>query len=160
MLKHAAMLIIFSVFSYGGFYFASVETKKISLCDAVISLIRYIRQRAEYYRQPPDGIYSSFSNPVFEKSGFGECLRKHGLESALMQYKEALGYDEFTFSALVTFAADIGKLPLEEQLCSCDYVISILEENSSKLKSEYPKKQKLYRSLGICIGVSIIIILL
>lgn len=160
MLKYAAMLIIFFAFAYGGFYFASAEGRKISLCDAVVSLVRYIRQRAEYYRQPPSEIYSSFSNPAAEKSGFADHLKKSGLKSAIICYKDTLGFDEFAYSAMIGFASDIGKLPLEEQLASCDYVISLLEAYISGMKAEFPKKQKLYRSLGICIGISIVIILL
>ena len=160
MLKFAALLLIFFCFALGGNAMANAERERIARGDGMILLIRSIRQGAAYFRQPLGEIFDSFSYPALEKSGFLKTLCERGLAEAFSAFQNEFGYDSFTEHRLSDFAAALGKLPLEEQLLSCDRILALLEEKAAEAKAAFPKKNKLYRTLGMTLGVGVVILLL
>ncbi len=159
MLKFTGLLLIFCCFAMGGNALALAERERIARGDGLILLIRSIRQGAAYFRQPLGEIYADFSCPALEKNGFLALLREKGMAEAFFSCKADFGYDDFTQNRLSEFVSTLGRLPLEEQLIACDQILLLLEEKAAEGKAGYPKKNKLYRTLGMALGIGAVILL-
>ncbi len=158
MIKFIGLLFIFMCFSSGGHLLAKREKERIQSCEGMLCLVRTIRQNIAFFRIPLDEIYKRFSYPALQSGSFLSFLHQKGLKSAYLEEKERFGYDIFTENRFITFADTIGKIPLEEQLMSCDMLCELLEENLREAKSNYPSQKKLYHVLGISLGIAIVIL--
>lgn len=160
MLKYAGLLLIFVCFTLGGNALVIWEKDKIACQDGMILLIRSIRQGAAYFREPLGKIYPAFSCRVLEKNRFKDVLCEKGLKDAFSACRDCFGYDDFTADQVLSFAERLGRLPLEEQLASCDRLLEVLEAYSGEMKKSFPKKNKLYKTLGMTLGIGVVILLL
>lgn len=160
MLKYAGLLLIFSFFALGGNAFAQREREKIQCEEGFLLLIRTIRQGVAYFRLPIGEIFRTFSCPALEKEGFLKALNEKGLKNAFLFYADRFSYDDFTASQILNFSERLGKLPPEEQLAFCDRLIEVLERAVNVTKEGFPKKNKLYRTLGVSLGIGFVILLL
>lgn len=158
MIKFTGLLLIFICFSSGGCLFVKREKERIEAEEGMLYLIRNIRQNIAFLRKPLDEIYKQFSYPALERGKFLTIMREEGLQTAYLSEKECFGYDSFTEARFITFAENIGKLPLEEQLRSCDMLSEVLEEKLKDAKTNFPNKKKLYQALGISLGLAFVIL--
>ncbi len=158
-MKGAGLLLLFFCFAFGGARAAAAEKRKLDSGEGMILLIRSLKQRAAYYHDPPGAILQSFEHPVLARISFLDIMKREGLEEAIMRCNKAFCFSQYTVTALTVFAAGLGKAPLEEHLASCDYVLSLLEEECGRAREAYPKKQKLYLTLGVTLGLFAVILL-
>ncbi len=80
-IKYIGLFAIFIACTAVGFGLAGNEGKRLKNNEALIFLIRYIRQRIGYFKSSTSEIYQSFENDLFEKNGFTAILREEGLYS-------------------------------------------------------------------------------
>ena len=139
---------------------AKREKERIESCEGMLCLVRTIRQNIAFFRIPLNEIYKHFSYPALQSGSFLSSLHRKRLKAAYLEEKERFGYDVFTESRFIGFADTVGKLPLEEQVRSCDMLCELLEEKLREAKSNYPKQKKLYHVLGISLGIAIVILFL
>lgn len=157
-IKYIGLFAIFIACTAVGFGLAGNEGKRLKNNEALISLIRYIRQRIGFFKSTTSEIYQTFENDLFKKNGFTEILREDGLHAAITT-TDIFELDEQTENALIRFSADIGKLPIGELISSCDYLLELLNDNQKKLFEQYPSKRKAYSSLGMLFGIMAVILL-
>ena len=158
MIKFIGLLFIFTCFSYGGQLLAKREKERIEANEGMLLLIRIIRQNIACFRNPLDLIYQNFTCSALETGNFLSVLKEQGLKSAYLSEKDRFGYDVFTENRLIAFAESVGRLPLEEQVNSCDMLCDLLEEKIKEAKANYPAQKKLYQVLGISLGIAIVIL--
>lgn len=126
--------------------------------ESFIQFIKYIKSQVEYYNMPYPDIFDKYSNPTLEKCGFINTLRTSG-------WKIAIDNSIFYFNSnikelLSNFGNELGKSMKQDQIINCTYTIEQLEIQYQNAKSELPKRTKLYNSLSLMAGISIIIILI
>lgn len=160
MVKSVGLLLLFFCCAIGGTRVALYEKRKIDCGEGLIQLIQTLKRRAEFFRAPPESVFADFENSALSEVGFLSSLRRNGLEEAIMQHKDAFCFTDFSFTALLVFTVGLGKAPLAEHIASCDYILGLLQEESEGAKEEFPKKQKLYVTLGIALGLLGVILFL
>ena len=160
MIKFLGLLCLFMTFSWGGHLMAKREKDRIDAAEGMLFLIRTIRQNISFFRTQLSQIYRNFSHHALNDSNFSAILRQKGLKEAYLANQERFGFDSFTENRILAFADQVGKLPLEEQLASCDMICNILEEKLHEAKQAFPNKRKLYHVLGISFGCGIVILFL
>ena len=160
MLKFIGLLFIFFGFSLGGHLLVKRERERIESSEGLLCLIRFVRQNVAFFRIPLSDIYKQFSYPALQKGNFLVHLYQMGLKHAYLSEKERFAHDSFTENRFLSFAETIGKLPLDEQIHSCDLIIELLEEKLRDSKAKYPTQKKLYQVLSISLGIAVIILFL
>ena len=160
MIKFTGLLFIFLFSALGGHLLAKKEKEQIESAEGMLYLIRTIRQNVAYFRLHLDEIYRQFSHPSLQNSDFLIYLRQKGLKEAYLFEKERFGYDNFTEMRFLSFAESVGRLPIDEQIKSCDLICDLLEEKIRESKANFPTKKRLYNVLGISLGIAMIILFL
>ncbi|MBR6768483.1 MAG: stage III sporulation protein AB [Clostridia bacterium] len=160
MIKFTGLLFIFLFSALGGHLLAKKEKEQIESAEGMLYLIRTIRQNVAYFRLHLDEIYRQFSHPSLQNSDFLMCLRRKGLKEAYLFEKERFGYDSFTEASFLSFAESVGRLPIDEQIKSCDLICDLLEGKIRESKANFPTKKRLYNVLGISLGIAMIILFL
>ena len=141
------------------FFISSRAKREIAELEAFILLINRIRTDIACFSRPLYEIYTSFEADALERSGFLKMLRELGLNEALKMSENRLTLHGDDLDVIKQFAAVIGKSYRDEEIKTCDYYISQLSERYKMHYDEFPKKNKLNRSLCVMFGVSLIIIL-
>lgn len=130
---------------------SSREPRKLREAEGILLLLRHIRGQMSSFSLPLPAIYSSFSDPVLEKSGFLLLLREKGLSAAL-QSGMAFVPDKEIQALLSQFAEGLGRDFLAEQLSFCDYVMTVYTDHLDRYRQECPKKCRLHRSMVLLFG--------
>lgn len=160
MIKFTGLLFLFLFSALGGHLLAKREKEQIESAEGMLYLIRSIRQNVAFFRIHLDEIYQRFSYPSLQDSDFLVHLRKKGLKDAYLSEKDRFGYDSFTETRFLSFAETVGRLPIDEQIKSCDLLCDLLEEKLRESKANFPTKKRLYNVLGISLGIAMIILFL
>lgn len=136
-------------------YIISVEKNKIEQIEAIIALIKRIRDRIDCYAMPVEKILNSA----------GDILLSLGIEKNITDFTQLLSECEIVCGEdckkiLNTFADTLGKGYREQQVKLCDTTISALEDIKRKLVSAYPSKKKTTIALCFAFGGALLIALL
>ncbi len=153
-MKITFLSIVFLIFSFSGLVGAGREKRRIDNLGELLRLIIYIKTEIYYYRRELREIYLNFESPILDKSGFSRRLGDGGFAEGVKH----LHLDRTGENALLEFSKDLGMLPPEEQCAAAERCITILRDDLTKMRLEYPQKRKLYISFGVMFGALIFII--
>ena len=159
-MKLVGLLLVFLGCTLGGYHFVKREGQRIHRMESLLDLVRELRRSISFLRLPLEEIYKRFFAESLKDTTFPDVLRKRGLYVAYEENQDLFGFDGFTQSRLMSFAASLGKHPAEEEIRSCDEIEALLSDVIDRAKREYPTKQRLYAALGISLGIGAVILLI
>lgn len=139
-------IILASIFS--SYYYENKLKCNINKIESLIDLVKYIKTRIEYYSMTLEEILRKYGN----KNPWKDAL----LNSTLIGVNNL---NENTKNDILSFISAIGKGYKKEQLSLCEYTINSLNNELEKMKAEFTKKSKIYRSLSIFFGVGLVILI-
>ena len=142
-----SIIIIFSSIFASYFYEKSLKNS-IRCVNDLIELIKAIKNKIEYYSLSVDDILNQYT----PKSDYIKQVLT-GEEATIMYIDESVNKD------IKAFFVSLGKGYKKEQLLLCEYTLKSLQDACEKINTEFSKKAKIFRSLSLFLGVSIIIIL-
>lgn len=142
-----SILIFLSSLLCTYYYEKSLKTK-ISHLEDIIAFISYAKSKIEYFSLPINQIYEKYES-------------KSKLINNLINSKSAEGadFDKESKKIVSEFFGALGNGFKKEQIALCEYTNDVLSSNLAKSKEEYPKKIKIFRSLALFTGISLIILL-
>ena len=140
----------FSAHTVSGF-----EKKRLSVLDAWIDLIFYIRGKIDCYLMPLDEILSSADQELLKAC---MCSDPHPTLRALLD-RSSVYLTEEPKRLLNAFVKEIGSSYREEQLRRCDYYIQTLRSEREKIAKELPARLRLSVSLSLCAAFAAAILL-
>lgn len=141
-----SLCILFSSI-FASYYYEKSLKCKIKKCEEIIDFLSYIKFQIEYFSTPINIIFEKYDN----KTEFINCLIENQKIKAINQEADTKIND---------FFKAIGKGFKKDQLTLCDYTLKLLNEDLTKLKNEYPKKTKVFRSMSLFFGFCTIILLI
>lgn len=143
-----SLLIIFASIASSFFYEQSLKNR-IKVTEELYDLISYIKTKIEYFSLPINDILKGYqSNSKF----------MHDLIANKEQCDLYLIENEIT-NDIKCFFARIGKGFKKDQLALCEYTLKILDKSRDKMKIEFTKKAKIFRSLSLFVGFGVVILL-
>ena len=154
----AAMVFCASV--YIGVTAASVLRLRVRQLEAFCSFIGHIGTQIDVYLAPLDTIYRSFDDKQLEKCGFLAAIRCNSGEKALEICRNRLYITESELTQLRDFFSGLGNGLAPHEVKHCLYYEKRLGESARAAREELTKKSRLYRSLGMLIGIMLTIIFL
>lgn len=140
---------IFILFSsiFASFYYEKSLKSKINKCEEIIEFLSYIKIQIEYFSTP--------INLIFEKYD-----KKTETIISLIKGEKIKILNQETDAKIYDFFSTIGKGFKKEQITFSDYTLNLVNDNLRKLKDEYPKKAKVFRSMSLFFGFCTIILLI
>lgn len=110
-------------------------------------------------------IHTLCDEPCMEELLFIKgCRLKLGQEDFYCAWEDALRLNPCSLNrqdidVLCSFGSQAGTSDIETQLTQCRYYEEQLDRMAGEAKTEYEKKGKLYRSLGISLGLLVAILM-
>jgi stage III sporulation protein AB len=157
--KYVGFVIIGVVSFFVGIRLAENDKREIYYGEGMYKLLGHICREIESFRTPLDEIYLDFTDDFLEKELFLDSIRRSSLEKAIIDSGNVFCYRESTYRSLLSFASHLGKSDPDDQVSRCRYMISLVSEDLKKASEEYPKNRKMYLSLSLLAGATVIILL-
>lgn len=157
-MKILGCLLVFSAMSVSGFVVAGFYTKQVRQLDAMIRLISSIDAQIEYCLAPLSKIFDEYVDKDLWK--FINEIKTFGVAKAFDNFRKECFLDDADISTLTTFFGELGTRSSGEEHSSCEYTLKTLNASLEAKKKELPKKIKIWRSFGIIIGITMIILLI
>ena len=132
------------------------ERRRRRELDALLSLVRHIRENIEHFSRPLDEIYARFDDPLLAASGFLTRLRQAGMGTAVRESELGIGEEER--AVLISFAASLGRGYREEQIALCRYTEEKLTGIAENLARSAPDRERLWRTLPVLGALSLILL--
>lgn len=150
-----ALLLLLSAIGLGAASIRAEKRRRREL-DALLSLVRHIRENIEHFSRPLGEIYARFDNPVLAASGFLTRLRQSGMEQAVRETASDVGEEER--EVLLAFAGSLGRGYREEQIALCRYTGEKLAQIAENLAKAAPDRERLWRTLPVLAALSLILL--
>ena len=160
MLKITGLCLIIVSSFVAAIYYSYLQKKKLTITQAFLDFIIYIKHRIIFFREEIDDIYSSYENVDLEKSGFMDLLAESSFENAIVNERIKHMLSSKSINALMDFGKKLGKSNLEGQRSNCDVCTEALESEVQRMVDEAPQKGKVYSSLCIIAGLVAVLLLL
>ena len=131
--------------------------RRLRELEAVLALVRRIREQIERFGTPLCEIYSACDDPELARTGFLALLRTKGMEAAADGADLRLSEGER--GILRELGGRLGRGFREEQTALCRYAEDGLSEAFEKLRTDTAGRERLWRALPPLAALSLILML-
>ncbi len=133
-----------------------LERKRLSVLDAWLELLGYVRGQIDCFLTPLDEILKSADKALLDACGYSG---KEPLTLAVL-WKDSAPYpDAECRRLLASLVRELGAGYKEEQLKRCDYYIDSLRRQRDKMAVELPVKLKMGVTVCLCCAIGTAILL-
>ena len=153
-------LLIFLACSAAGFSGAAMYKAQKDELVAFLRLISHIKARIEYCRAPLDSIFAEYTDRLLERCGFIEAALTMRPTDALAKCRSRLSLSDAQIDELMKFFSDLGCHTAAEESAHCAYWEKRVGELLDAARRELPRVTRLYRGIGILVGIMAAILLL
>lgn len=159
-MKYIGAALIFLSAFLCGILAGKREQKRVSECEAFLSLFEYVKNQVGYFLMPTKMIYRGFENEVLKESGFLDELCSHEADEVYFNvWEDAFSKcaSKFNLSAeerkiVLEFGACIGKSDEHMQTKNFDYYIKQMNDDLGRVRQETSKNVRVYRTIGFTAG--------
>ncbi len=167
-MKMIGVLLFFSAAVMLGLTAGKKERARTAECYAFLEFFSYIENQIGYFFAPTKHIYQTVQNDVLERVGFLEALRSHEEDevyfdvwtASLENCKDRLHLTSEQYEIVRSFGSCIGKSNEEWQMKTLAYYQEALASEAEKQKAEMKKNIKVYRTLGLAVGMAAVLLAL
>lgn len=150
-----ALIVIIASVGVGYVMSDSLGTRLRSV-EALARFVDHISVNIDMYKTPLCEIYDSFDDKYLASRGFTACLDR-GIYAAAESAGLLRGDEEAEL--IKVFGEKIGGGGADDMVKLCSYTSSRLMSIADKLRKELPEKQKVYRTISVLAGISVVIML-
>ncbi len=155
MIKGLGALLILLVGAGAAWSAVCYERRRLSVIDAWIDLIFYIRAQIDCYLKPLQEILTDA-----EGARLASLLSAQSTSDLFAILRTSSIYlDGDAKRLLDNFVREIGSLYREEQIKRCDYYIAALRDIRASIAAEHPARIRLSVAVSICISLGTAILL-
>ncbi len=164
-MKTLGLLLAFFASSSFGFLRARECRSRNTDLAAIIKLLHRMKNEVSSNLTVQSMIYKSFADEALEKNGFLTSLRRESESNTPQPFLKAMAESEIfdgdgeLLNILKDFAENFGTMSRDEEILRCERALSELDTIYKKRRDESERQAKLYRSLGMSIGVGIVLML-
>ncbi|MDO5555771.1 MAG: stage III sporulation protein AB [Clostridia bacterium] len=158
---------IFLLSSLIGILISKKYINRVNELKEFKNALNIFKTKIRYTYEPIPEIFNEISNNV--NSSISEVFKQAALKMNILTAGEAWGLalkmntlniNEEDRTALNNLSKLLGKTDLQGQLNQIEMTSDFLEEQIKKAEKEKSKNEKLYRTLGMILGMAIVIILM
>lgn len=171
MLKLIGSILVIASTSLAGFYYARVFSEKlrqirelqysltmleseiIYSASPLIQAMEYVSERS---RPPIKEFFKAFSEKLYKKDVNGIL---EGFQITLKEFNGILKLEKDEIDILGSFLKSLESSDIEGQKTNFNITMKKLEEFEKRANEVMIKNEKLYKYLGVCSGLLVVIIL-
>ena len=131
--------------------------RRLRELEAVLSLIRYLRENIGRFGTPLSELYAAYDDPVLARTGFLTLLRTKGMAAAADGADWRLSEEER--GILSEFGRRLGRGFREEMTELCRYAEDELSDALEKLRVQTAGRERLWRALPVLAALSLLLLL-
>jgi len=152
-------LIMISL-TYVGFCAALFYKRRCERLKAFLALICHIEAQIDGYLTPVNSIFDSYRDKKLADTDFLKIAAEEGGSEAVRRLAHKLNLRKDELDELCAFFDGLGRGTAAEEIKHCRYFEKRFETLSWEASKELSGKMKIYKGLGILIGIMTVIILL
>ncbi len=138
---------------------AQIKAQQSELAQA-LSLLHLLHRQISQFETPLPQIYALAKKEGLYDEAFWLAVSQNGMAKTLTERQRRLCMPAEVENTLSDFCAQLGKSSGAMQEAACRDAISALEIQRAQMAQEAPKKKKLCLTMSICVGASLLILLL
>ncbi len=164
--------LIFAACTLAGFAYDSYEAKRVLQLEQLLMGFEVIKGEIDYQLTPlaealevasdmtEHGVEELFITFSRKLAACRETDAKKMWLDSIDETKEGLSLKEEDYKVLSSFGNATGYLDKEFQKKNIEWMLERLSQKKALAQSEHEKKSKLYKGLGILVGLSLGIVLI
>ncbi len=165
ILKFVDLACILLICSYLGSYKAKCFEKRVYELNKFQNALIMFKSKIEFTYEPLKIIFEDISKIIYENSQniFLNALRNE--KNITLSWNEAINNTKSDFNEedkeiIKMLGKMLGKTDIKGQVNEIDLCISLIKRQLKKAESEKEKNYKLYKTMGIVLGLGICIVLI
>ncbi|OOB77663.1 MAG: hypothetical protein BEN19_01565 [Epulopiscium sp. Nuni2H_MBin003] len=166
------LVLILSSCTLAGFLYDNYENKRILQLEELIKGLEILKSEIDYKLTPliyaleevaditgfgVDKLFNIFAYKLAQKD---EVNTMKMWKQSIVEVSGSLHLKEDDYKILESFGSVAGHIDRELQKNNIDWVISKLRRKADEATIRYEKQSKLYKGIGILVGLSIVIVLI
>lgn len=166
-IKSILLLSVFSITTFLGLAMANRYKERVKDLKSILSILNIIETKIKYTYEPLPQIFEDISKQF--KASIGNIFKMAKDKMKQVSAGDAWEYaiensssnmSEEDLSILKNLNKMIGKTDAEGQLSELELMKSFIETQIGKAEEEQKKNEKLYKNLGMTVGLALVIILI
>ena len=167
IVKGILLISVFSITTFLGLAIANRYKERVKDLKSILSIFNIIETNIKYTYEPLPQIFEDISNQFKTQIGgiFKLAMDKMKQISAGEAWKFAIDnsktyMNDEDLSILKNLNRMLGKTDAEGQLSELELMKKFIETQIVKAEDEQNKNEKLYKNLGMTVGLALVIILI
>lgn len=166
IIKGMMLFSVFGITTFLGLMMANKFKERVKDLKSILSILNIIETKIKYTYEPLPQIFEDISNQF--KSNIGNIFKVSRNKMKQVSAGEAWDYgvensttymNEEDLQILKNLDKMLGKTDAEGQLSELELMKNFIEVQIKKAEEEQTKNEKLYKSLGMTVGLALVIIL-
>ncbi len=142
-----------------GAYLVTRDKRQLSMGDAMLDLVRFIRAQMGSFCRPRAALFSLYDHAYLSLVGFTDALRESGSISTALERSSSSADREVT-EWMKAFDKELGRTYVEGQLAICDYYIARLETHLRTRRETQPSRTRVWRTITLAGALLLVLLLL
>lgn len=166
-IKGILLTFVFSITTFLGLAMANRYKERVKDLKSILSILNIIETKIKYTYEPLPQIFEDISKQF--KTCIGEIFKISKDKMKQLSAGEAWEYaidnsktnmNDEDLSLLKSLNKMLGKTDAEGQLSELELMKNFIEVQIKKAEEEQRKNEKLYKNLGMTVGLALVIILI
>ena len=165
-IKYIGLVIVFVISTVLGITISNKYKERTKDLKTIRNILNILETKIKYTYEPLPSIFNDISNEYPEKVGEIFKISKEKMKDfsageawhlAIENSNTSMNKEDL--SALKNLEKLLGKTNVEGQLSEIELMKNVIDTQIKKSEEEQSKNEKLYKNLGIIVGLAIVIIL-
>ena len=167
LLKYLILLILFVITTIIGVLISQKYSNRVKSLKQMKSCLNLFKTKIQFTYEPLPNIFNEIAQKVNTEVGkiFSIASQKMKLLPAGIAWEQSIEESNTNINKedkdiLKTLSKLLGQTDIDGQLSQIELVSNFLEEQILQASMENSKNSKLYKKLGVIIGIALVIILI
>ena len=167
-IKYILIFFVFVAFTYIGNSYSKRYANRVLELEKLQNILNIFKSKIKFTGLTIQEIFNQIYEDNNEEVGkifveasknMEEMSTKEGWKKAIEQSKDKLNLKKEDFIALETLGRMLGNTDVDGQVSQIELTEKLIEEQIENARVEKEKNMKLYRTLGVTVGLTFVILL-
>ena len=168
-IKYILIFFVFLAFTYIGNTYAKKYVSRVQELEKMQNLLNIFKSKIKFTALTIQEIFNQISDDnkdvvgdIFKRASLNmeNMSAKDGWEKAIEESQDKLSLNKEDFTAIGTLGKMLGNTDAEGQVSQIELTEKLIEDQIENAKIEKQKNTKLYKTLGVTVGLTAVILLL
>lgn len=165
ILKYFILVIIIGISSYLGILKAKTYENRVKELNKFQNALLMFKSKIEFTYEPIKIIFEEISKVIYKNEANIFLLTSREEKSITSSWSDSINYYKNDFNnedkeIIKMFGKLLGKTDIKGQVNEIELTMKLIEKQIEKAEYEKNKNSKLYKTMGVVLGMGICIILI